>query len=44
MFSFVQMFGVKHTEVVELFIQIAGFALEESRGLDVEHRVKILKK
>ena len=38
-----QMLGVEHTEVPHLLEQVGRLALEESGGLDVEHRVDILQ-
>ena len=38
-----QVLGVEHTEVPHLLEQVGRLALEESGGLDVEHRVDILQ-
>ena len=38
-----QVLGVKHAEVPHLLEQVGRLALEESGGLDVEHRVDILQ-
>ena len=38
-----QMLGVEHAEVPHLLEQVGRLALEESGGLDVEHRVDILQ-
>ena len=38
-----QVLGVEHAEVPHLLEQVGRLALEESGGLDVEHRVDILQ-